>query len=116
MQRKKPDLVDIDKTAINTSLKQILPLKFIQVRRNGLEKLFNSLIEHYHYLGYVQLVGEHLKYMVYVAGKPVACLAFSSSPRHIGPRDTFIGWDGNTPKTKYISYLLQHKIFNTSMD
>ena len=94
--RKKPDVIDIDKTPINTNLKEILPLEFIQVRRSGLEKLFNSLISHYHYLGYVQPVGEHLKYIVYVESRPVACLAFSSAPRHIGPRDTFIGWDAKT--------------------
>lgn len=94
--RKKPDVIDIDKTPINTNLKGILPLEFIQVRRSGLEKLFNSLISHYHYLGYVQPVGEHLKYIAYAESRPVACLAFSSAPRHIGPRDTFIGWDAKT--------------------
>jgi hypothetical protein len=92
-KRKKPCLVDIDKTAITGKLKSILPLEFIQVRRSKLEKLFNSLIESHHYLGYVQPVGEQLKYIVFAAGRPVACLAFSSAPRHIGPRDRFIGWD-----------------------
>jgi len=97
--RKKPSAVDIDKTEIKTNLKELLPFDFVQVRRTSLEKLFNSLIEAYHYLGYTQPVGEHLKYIVYAKdGRPVACLAFSSAPRHIGPRDKFIGWDGKTRK------------------
>jgi hypothetical protein len=54
--------------------------------------LFNSLIEHYHYLGYCQPVGEQLKYIVFAEGRPIACLAWSSAPRHIGCRDRFIGW------------------------
>ena len=91
--RKKPDTADIDSSQINSNLKTLLPLKFMQVRRTGSEKLFNSLIESHHYLGYVQPVGEHLKYIVYAGARPVACLAFSSAPRHIGPRDRFIGWD-----------------------
>ena len=91
--RKKPPRVDVDKTPINASLKEILPLKFFQVRRSKKEKVFNSLIEEFHYLGYTQPVGEHLKYMVYSQDRPVACIAFSSAPRHIGPRDAFIGWD-----------------------
>jgi hypothetical protein len=37
-------------------------------------------------------VGEHLKYLVWALGRPVACLAWSSAPRHLGPRDRFIGW------------------------
>ena len=31
--------------------------------------------------------------MVYAKDRPLACLAYSSAPRHIGPRDSFIGWD-----------------------
>jgi hypothetical protein len=46
----------------------------------------------YHYLGYSQPVGEHLKYLIWAQGRPVACLAFSSAPRHLGCRDRFIGW------------------------
>jgi len=97
--RKKPAEVSIDKTLIATNLKSILPLEFIQVRRTDKEKLFNSLIEKYHYLGYTQPVGEHLKYIVYAGKRPLACLAFSSAARHIGPRDAFIGWDSQTLKT-----------------
>jgi len=62
------------------------------VRRTPLETLCNSLIHQYHYLGYVQPVGEHLKYLVSFQNRPVACLIFSSAPRHIGCRDRFIGW------------------------
>jgi hypothetical protein len=63
------------------------------VRRTPQEALFNSLIEHHHYLGYTQPVGEHLKYLVFARGRPIACMAFSSAPRHLGSRDRFIGWD-----------------------
>jgi hypothetical protein len=37
-------------------------------------------------------VGEHLKYLVFAQGRPLAGLAWSSSPRHIGCRDRYIGW------------------------
>ena len=93
---KKPAEVSIDKTPIVTTLKDVGPLKFCQVRRSDQEKLFNSLIEKYHYLGYTQPVGEHLKYMVFAGNRPLACIAFSSAARHIGPRDAFIGWDSQT--------------------
>ena len=62
------------------------------MRRTGSEALFNALIDTYHYLGYTQPVGEHLKYLVFADGRPVACLAWSSSPRHLGCRDRYIGW------------------------
>jgi hypothetical protein len=34
--------------------------------------------------------------MVFVGKRPVACLAFSSAPRHIRCRDKLIGWDAQT--------------------
>jgi len=73
-------------------LANLRPLEFRQVRRTSDEPVFNGLMEEHHYLGYVQPVGEHLKYMVHTLGRPVACLAWSSAPRHLGPRDRFIGW------------------------
>ena len=93
---KTPEQIRIDQHPITKPLKQIRPLRFCQVRRNGKEKLFNSLMDKYHYLGYCQPVGEHLKYMVFADERPVVCLAFSSAPRHIGVRDRFIGWDAKT--------------------
>ena len=54
--------------------------------------LFNSLLHQYHPLGCLQPVGEHLKYSVYARGRLIACLAWSSAPRHLGARDRFIGW------------------------
>jgi hypothetical protein len=62
------------------------------VRRTPAEPLFNALIDEHHYLGYTQPVGAHLKYVVYAHERPVACLSFSSAPRHLRPRDRFLGW------------------------
>lgn len=90
--RKKPPKVDIDQTPIHAPLSQIQPLEILQVRRTPLEGLYNGLIEQYHYLGYSQPVGEHLKYIVFSDQRPIACFAFSSAPRHIKCRDNFIGW------------------------
>jgi hypothetical protein len=91
-QRKKPSKATIDQVSLEGPLSRIRPLRIRQVRRTGSEKLFNSLIEQYHYLGYCQPVGAHLKYLVFALGRVVACIAFSSAPRHIGCRDRFIGW------------------------
>jgi hypothetical protein len=91
-RRVRPAPVVIDTTPVEGSLRQIQPLKFTQVRRSGDEPLFNSLMEEHHYLGYEQPVGEHLKYLVWAQGRPIACVAWSSAPRHIGSRDRYLGW------------------------
>jgi hypothetical protein len=85
-------VVDIDRSPIRCRLADLGHLEFCQVRRTSQEALFNGLIEQHHYLGYTQPVGEQLKYLVYAAERPLACFAWSSAPRHLGPRDRFIGW------------------------
>ncbi len=77
---------------LDCSLSHLRPLEIRQVRRTAEEALFDRLLQTYHYLGYTRPVGEHLKYLVCGRGQPLACLAWSSAPRHLGPRDHFIGW------------------------
>ena len=105
-ERKKPTAVAIDRTPLSSSLPQIRPLEFRLVRRTREEPLFNSLLAEHHYLGYTQPVGAHLKYLVCAREKPVACLAFSSAPRHLGPRDRFIGWSAEARRRniRYLAY------------
>jgi hypothetical protein len=93
VERNRPVLVEVDQTALRASFAELGPLEVRQVRRTPEEALFNSLLQHHHYLGYTQPVGEHLKYLVYAQGRPIACMAWSSAPRHLGSRDRFIGWD-----------------------
>jgi hypothetical protein len=90
--RRGPEKITIDRRPIEGKLSAMPPLAFRQVRRTDAEKLFNSLLAQYHYLGYTQPVGEHLKYIVYSQDRPIACLSWSSAARHIGCRDRFVGW------------------------
>lgn len=96
----------IDTKPLHARLAELKPLRFHQVRRTAEESLFNYLIERHHYLSYTQPVGEHLKYLVFAQGRPIACLAFSSAPRHLGPRDRFIGWSKEARKKniRFIAY------------
>jgi len=94
--RKKPVKIEVDQTPIECAINDLYPIHLKQVRRTRFEKLFNSLISEHHYLGYIQPVGEHLKYMAFAGDRPIACLAWSSAPWYIGARDRFIGWSPET--------------------
>jgi len=89
--RKRPQELDIDKTPIISKDK----IQILQVRGTCHERLYDSLIEQYHYLGYVYPVGEYLKYIFFIKESPIACICFSSAVRHIKCRDQFIGWSKN---------------------
>ena len=91
-QRRVAALVEVDQAPVRSSLAELGDVELRQVRRTSEEALFNSLLQQHHYLGYTQPVGEHLKYLVTARGRPIACAAWSSAPRHLGSRDRYIGW------------------------
>jgi hypothetical protein len=109
-QRSRPAPVPVDQTPIEARLRDIGPIAVEQVRRSAGERLFNSLMEDHHYLGYEQPVGEHLKYLVWAGSlperRPIACLAWSSAPRHLGSRDRYIGWSAEARRrnVRFLAY------------
>ena len=96
----------IDTTPVAGTLEQLQPIELQQVRRTGDEPLFNSLMEQHHYLKYEQPVGEHAKYLAWAQGRPIACLAWSSAPRHLSSRDRYIGWNAEARRRniRFIAY------------
>jgi Domain of unknown function (DUF4338) len=106
VRRQRPAPVLIDTTPIVGPLQELRPVEIQQVRRTNDEPLFNSLMEQYHYLNYEQPVGEHLKFLVWAQGRPLACLAWSSAPRHLGSRDRYIGWSAEARRRhiRFIAY------------
>lgn len=91
-RRSRPAALLIDSTPIESELWDLGRVEFQLVRRTADEPLFNSLLEQHHYLRYEQGVGECLKYLVWAQSRPIACLAWSSPPRHLAARDRYIGW------------------------
>jgi hypothetical protein len=106
VRRTRPVPARIDTTPVAGRIDQIGALRFVQVRRTPEEQLFNSLLEQYHYLRYQQPVGEHAKYLVWAQERPIAGLAWSSAPRHLGSRDRYIGWSAEARRRniRFIAY------------
>ena len=91
-ERARPARVLVEERTLQGSLGDLQPLEFVQVRRTPEEALFHGLLDQHHYLGYQRPVGEHLKYLVKAGGQVIACLAWSSAPRHLKLRDRYLGW------------------------
>jgi len=106
VRRRRPAPVDVDSTPIQGRLADLGPLTIRQVRRTADEPLVEGLLEAHHYLGYTQPVGEHLKFLVLAGPRPVACFTWSSAPRHLGPRDCFIGWSAEARRenVRFVAY------------
>jgi hypothetical protein len=108
--RRRPGVVAVDRSPLCARLEQIRPVEIRQVRRTADEPVFNSLIAEHHYLGYTRPVGEHLKYLFRVQDRPIGCMAWSSAPRHLGPRDRFIGWSAQA-RRRNIGFLAYNTRF-----
>lgn len=93
-----PPPVELDTTPFEVALGALGPVEIRQVRRTSEEKLVDSLVQQYHYLGYRQPVGEHLKHLVTAKGRTIGCFCWSSAARHLAPRDRYIGWSPATRK------------------
>jgi hypothetical protein len=111
-RRTRPPSPEVDRTPLSSSLPELGPLAFRQVRRTSEEPLFNGLIEAHHYLGYTQPVGEHLKFVVSAGARPVALFAWSSAPRHLGPRDRYLGWSAQARRQniRFVAYNTRYLI------
>lgn len=106
-ERLRPGPVVPDNRPVVKPLRELQPwIEIHQVRRTRQEPLFKALLEQHHYLGFRQPVGEHLKFLVTVRGQAIACLAFSSAPRHLAPRDQFIGWNAEARRRnlRFLAY------------
>jgi hypothetical protein len=55
-------------------------------------RLWNELIERYHYLGYKPLPGAQMRYLVFAGSHLLAALGFGAAAWKVAPRDLFIGW------------------------
>ena len=93
LNRKRPKVIEVNQTPIISKLSDLRPIELLQVRRTPLEALYKSLIDQYHYLKFTRPVGEHLEYIAFSQGRPIACFGWCSAPRHIGCRDRYIGWN-----------------------
>src|SRR5258708_115682 len=91
-ERERPEPVIPDNHPVCGPLASITPLECVQVRRTSEEPLFNSLMEQYHYLGYEQPVGEHLKYLVKTGGQVIGWLGGQSAARHLKLGERLLEW------------------------
>ena len=79
---------------VQASLRALEPLVFQRVEKGPLARLWNELIQRYHYLGYRPLSGAQMRYLVRSADhRHLALLGFGASAWQVKPRDEYIGWN-----------------------
>jgi hypothetical protein len=90
----------IDTGEIECSISEIREIRLEMVETKEQREYYKGLIGTYHYLGYRQGMGEHIRYLIYGDGRILGCIGFSSSAWRVECRDRYIGIEENTREEK----------------
>jgi len=71
---------------------------FKVVEDSARRRLWNYLVDRYHYKGCRIVVGRHLKYLVYLNQNIIGCFGFADAVLQLSVRDQWIGWDSQQRK------------------
>ncbi len=88
-------------------LREYLPLEIAIVNKTELEPLWDYMVRNYHYLGYENMIGPRIKYLICYKGTPIAALSYNRASLRVGVRDSYLGWD-----TQQKKLLLKHVVNN----
>jgi hypothetical protein len=77
---------------LTVPLSQIQPIELRLVSDQDQSRLWNSLMGHYHYLGYCPLPGAQLRYLIYGRQTLLGGIGFGAAAWSLRLRDQFIGW------------------------
>ncbi len=91
-------------------LSDIGPVRLRVITEKDEATLFNEYLSRYHYLGYKQPFGYHLRYFVESSVSILGCMLFSGAAKAIRARDQWIGWDAND-RLKNLSYVVNNGRF-----
>jgi len=78
---------------VEGSAEHLGAIEFELVRSKAQSRLWNTLIERYHYLGYSALSGAQLRYVIRCEQAVVGAIGFGAAAWKVAVRDRWIGWD-----------------------
>lgn len=77
---------------VSGSLRGLSGLHLAPVSERRASRLWNGLIERYHYLGYRPLPGAQLRYLIQWEGGLLGAIGFGAAAWKVAARDRWIGW------------------------
>jgi SRSO17 transposase len=101
----------VDTSPLYCTLPEVRPLLRLElVSGRGDERLWDELVRRYHYLGYRQMVGCRLKYLVFHQDRPIAALGWRAAALKVEVRDRFICWS-REQRTQYLKRVANNNRF-----
>lgn len=96
---------------ITDPLSALGAIQLVRVTQPKLSRLWNELIQRYHYLGYSPLPGAQIRYLIYTeASLLLGAIGFSAAAWALRPRDSLIGWTKDQ-RTKRLNEVVNNSRF-----
>lgn len=97
--------------SITDPLSALGAIQLVRVTQPKASRLWNELIQRYHYLGYSPLPGAQIRYLIYnEAGILLGAIGFSAAAWALRARDTMIGWTKDH-RTKRLNEVVNNSRF-----
>ena len=81
---------------LHGSVGELSGLRLEAVSGKATSRLWNGLVERYHYLGYTPLPGAQVRYLIDSDQGQLGAIGFGAAAWKVAPRDRWIGWDRPT--------------------
>jgi hypothetical protein len=95
---------------VRGTLGQLSGLRLEAVRERRASRLWNGLMERYHYLGYRPLPGAQLRYLIGCDQGVLGAIGFGAAAWKVAARDRWIGWDA-TSREAHLGRVLNNARF-----
>lgn len=102
--------ISLEAKPLTGSVGAYLPLSITIVNKSDLEPLWDHMVSKYHYLGYDNMIGPRIKYLVTYNGMPVAALSYNRASLKVGVRDSYLGYDENGKKV-FLKHIVNNNRF-----
>ena len=95
---------------LDGSVGRLTGLRLTPVADKSASRLWNGLIDRYHYLGYTPLPGAQLRYLIESDQGLLGALGFGAAAWKVASRDRWIGWD-RAGREAYLGRVLNNARF-----
>ena len=95
---------------VERRLGELSGLRLEAVTDQRVSRLWNGLIDRYHYLGYTPLPGAQLRYLIRWDGGVLGAIGFGAAAWKVAARDRWIGW-GRAAREAHLGRVLNNARF-----
>lgn len=104
------DVILPQKTELIGTVRSLSGLCLQTVEDEQASKLFNGLVQKYHYLGYRPLPGAQIRYLIRYDKGIIGAISFGGAAWKTAVRDNWIGWDAHT-REQHLSGIINNTRF-----